>query len=302
MLFITYHYTLNFKIVKMNKLNLKSMLIVLSLSAFVVSCKKEQKKPTEINKNPQTVEDEIKRLSNEEKSLLPSLVAWYTFNGNNPLEDKSGNGNDISYADASRVTGLYGFPKTAYKFNGTSNFMKVQNAESLNPRNGISLVALVNVDGFYQGICHGNRIISKGYNDYDNGRYVLGYDDNIYYQGNLCYQPVKQDFQNLYGTYGNNQFQVTSATNPSFIKTDVWYLIVYTYDGTTSKLYINTELVDQNELKANFNTNSRDLYIGRNEDPLYPYYFNGIMDELRIYKTKIELPQVQAIYSTLTNQ
>lgn len=286
----------------MNKLNLKSLIIALSMFTLVVSCKKEQKKPEQINKDPQTVEDEIKRLSSEEKALLPSLVAWYTFNGNNPLEDKSGNGNNISYADASRVTGLYGFPKTAYKFNGTSNFMKVTNSTSLNPKSGISLVALVNIDGFYQGICHGNRIISKGYNDYDNGRYVLGYDDNIYYQGNLCYQPVQNDFQNLYGTYGNNQFQVTGATNPNFIDTDVWYLIVYTYDGTTSKLYINTELVAENELTGDFKSNARDLFIGRNEDPQYPYYFNGIMDELRIYKTKIELPQIQAMYNTLINQ
>ena len=44
-----------------------------------------------------------------------------------------------------------------------------------------------------------------------------------------------------------------------------------------------------------FTDNSSDLYIGKHEDPPYPYYFNGIIDEIRIYNRALPAGAVQQL-------
>jgi hypothetical protein len=210
-----------------------------------------------------------------------TLIAWYTFD--NDVLDHSGNNNNVIFNNASLTSGKKGLEKTAYNFDGAGNYMQVANSASLNVPE-ITIYALVKPNGFYQSKCHGNRIISKGFNDYDNGRIDLGFDDAAYYNYEGCDAPVQNNFQNFYGSYGDG-VNATGATNFSdYIQTNQWYGIVYTYDGVYSNLYVNGILVNQVKQSTTFNSNSYPLYIGRNQDPQYPYYFNGVIDEIKIFK------------------
>ena len=44
-----------------------------------------------------------------------------------------------------------------------------------------------------------------------------------------------------------------------------------------------------------FNANDQDLYIGRHEDPNFPYYFNGVMDEVRIYNRAVNAKEAEVL-------
>jgi hypothetical protein len=47
---------------------------------------------------------------------------------------------------------------------------------------------------------------------------------------------------------------------------------------------VNGVLVNTSNGAANFTPNTQELYIGKHGDPQYPYWFTGVIDELRIYK------------------
>ena len=146
------------------------------------------------------------------------------------------------------------------------------------------------------GTCHGNRVISKGYNDYANGRYVLGYDDAPYYTGNQCNQVVQPNFQNFYGSYGNGQAASTGAYDlTQYITAGQWYKLAFTYNGNTCKIYVNGVLKNSFVKTVAFTPNPNSLFFGRNEDVNYPYYFNGAIDEIKIYKRALSAAEVAAL-------
>jgi hypothetical protein len=251
------------------------------------SCKKED---STLNQplTSENVSDAIVD-STADSTLLRGLVAWYTFNGD--VLDHSGNNNNVVYNSAAPAKGKGGLAKTAFAFDGVSSYMQVNNSSTINPLK-ITLYALVKPTGFYQGKCHGNRILSKGYNDYDKGRYLLGYDDNAYWNYQGCDAPVQNDRENFYGSYGDGSVASGAVYLNKYIKLSSWYSIVYTFDGVYSKLYVNGNLLAKVAKSTSFNANSNPLFIGRNQDPLYPYYFKGLIDEMRIYKRVLNASEV----------
>jgi hypothetical protein len=257
------------KMFRLNHLTLAALTIF--ALTFLAACSKET-----ANQN------QLKASSVENALTKANLVAWYTFNGD--TKDHSGNGNNVDFNSAIATAGKDGAANTAFLFDGTSSYMTVPNSTSLNPSTGITIIAVVQPQGFYQGKCHSNRIICKGYNDYDNGRYTIGYDDQPYWNYGGCDMTVKENKENFYGTYGDGQISATGITDlATYVKQGKWYVLAYTFDGKRSTFYVNGVAQASGLKTASYTPNSSPLFIGRNEDPSYPYFFNGIIDEIRIY-------------------
>lgn len=215
-----------------------------------------------------------------------NIVAWYTFDGD--TKDHSGNNNNVDFNNATATSGKDGINNTAYLFNGSNSYMTVPNSPSINPSNEITIIAVVQPLGFYQGQCHSNRIVCKGYNDFDNGRYAIGYDDQPYWQYQGCDLQVKENKESFYGTFGDGQATAAGITNLSIhVKQGKWYTLAYTFDGKRSKFYVNGMLQASNVKSTTFTPNSNPLFIGRNQDPSFPFYFNGKIDEIRIYNVAL---------------
>lgn len=228
--------------------------------------------------------------------LRTSLVGLYTFDGD--VLDHSNYGNNIAFNSATATTGKDGLPNTAYAFDGKSSYMTIPNSTSLNGQHGITLAATIKVAGFYDGICHGNRIIMKGYRDQSQGTYFLGFDDAAYYNYQGCYMPVMEDKQTFYGNYGNTQYNsIGTRDSTIYVKKNRWYTIIYTVDTSrVGKLYINGELkATASNTSADFTPNSDDLFIGRAPYPSFPYWFDGVIDEIRIYNRAFELQTIHEI-------
>jgi hypothetical protein len=212
--------------------------------------------------------------------LKDSLIAWYKFT-NGSLVDSSGKGNHITFNNATPTTDRFGKPNNAYLFNGTSNFMSVPNSTSLNPQNAISMMAIIQVKGFYTGPCHANNIFSKGWNDFVNGFYCLRFTD----LATNCNDPVNVNQERFYTTYGDlTAGRAGAGSTTNFIQKDKWINVIYTYGGGVSKLYVDGLLIDtrtgQNPIMTD---NNLPLTIGKHGDPGFPYWFNGIIDEIRLY-------------------
>jgi hypothetical protein len=230
----------------------------------------------------------------ENATANSNLVAWYTFNGD--TKDHSGNGNNVDFNNATPTAGKDGASNTAYLFNGTTNYMTVPNSASLNPSSAITIIVVVQPLGFYQGECHSNRVICKGYNDYDNGRYTIGYDDQPFWQYQGCDEQVKEGKESFYGAYGDGQATSAGVTDLAIhVKQGKWYTLAYTFDGRRSRFYVNGMLQAASVISTTFTPNNNPLFIGRNQDPSYPYYFNGIIDEIRIYNTALSQNNIQQL-------
>ena len=160
----------------------------------------------------------------------------------------------------------------------------VPNDLSLNPTN-ITLFAIIKVNGFYQGTCHANQILGKGSPDNVQGYYTLRFTDSTH----TCTGPPNTNIEIFYGEFGNNvpQGSDAGAATHDVVKTGQWYKLAFTYDGKESRIYVNGILADKRQRKVAFTANSQNLFIGKHEDPLYPYYFNGVIDEIRIYNHAI---------------
>jgi hypothetical protein len=214
--------------------------------------------------------------------LTSGLVASYNFNGGS-IADSMGL-NNISFNSATPTTDRRGVANNAFLFNGTSSYMTVPNSTSLSPGN-ITLFAIVKVNGFYMGECHASNILSKGTPDNMNGFYALRITDLID-PGASCSSPIQTDKEYFFGQFGNNipQGSGAGARAVTPVQTAKWYAIAFTYDGRYARFYLDgvlAQTIDKGYVPMTPNSNS--IFIGKHDSSIFPYYFNGVIDELKIY-------------------
>ncbi|MBO9562333.1 MAG: LamG domain-containing protein [Niastella sp.] len=225
--------------------------------------------------------------------LKDGLVAWYNFNGGT-LNDSSGYNNHIVFNNAVKTTDRFGRANGAYLFNGTNSYMRVANSASINPTSAITLAAIVKVNGFYSGLCKGNMLISKTIDkDYGDGFYSLRFVNHP----TDCNAPLDEQHHYFSGTYGNfySGGENDAPADTAYVKKSTWYHVVYTYENGVGKLYINGELKRVHNDPAVFTPNTAELYLGRMVSTQYPYFFNGVMDDVRIYNRALCLGEVKQL-------
>ncbi len=269
------------------KINIALCCTAMLAATFFNSCEKESQSV----KNSFSVDQNTEAID-----LKKGLIAWYPFNGN--TLDSSGKGNNVIFSNATPSKGQNGIKKNAYSFDGATTYMKIANSKSLNPTGAITLYAFVKPVGFYQGVCHANYIISKGFNLQAQGKYNLAFADALYYNYTQCNQPVLENFENFYGTYGDGEAACGVDDSTGYIKLGKWYKVTYTYDGSKSKIYLNGVLKSTAKRSGTFTPNTSDLFIGKMEGSFgnqYPYFFNGIIDDIKIYKRALTAAEVAAL-------
>jgi hypothetical protein len=221
------------------------------------------------------------------------LVAHYKFT-NGSLKDLSGKNNHITYCNAKPTFDRFGKANNAFSFNGLNSYMSVPNSASLNPSAGISIMAIVKVDGFYDRQCHANNILSKGWNDWTNGFYYLRFSDPNY-NCNDEINPTKEYFMGAYGDLYQNR--AAAGDKSLFIQKNKWYHVVFTCGKGFANMYVNGHLIHAVKVeKTGFSPNSLPLTIGKHGDPAYPYWFTGVIDEIRIYRKALCFKEVGELY------
>ncbi len=88
---------------------------------------------------------------------------------------------------------------------------------------------------------------------------------------------------------------------PDNLKTDTWYHVVATWDGTTNtngkKIYLNGALGDQKTSTiSTMGTPNYNFYIGC--DSVGNTRFEGAIDEVRVYKGALSASEVEALYKS----
>jgi gliding motility-associated-like protein len=228
-------------------------------------------------------------------NLNVGKVLHLDFNGN--TQDKSGNNNHATNFGATLVAGKDGLANSAYRFNGSSNYMQVANNSSINSfsNNKITLCAIVKPKGFYNGICYGNAIIDKGSQDFLTGNYLLRYSP-IHPSASCTIADVSKS--NFYGGYYNGGCTYSEIDNSPKVKIDTWYCVVNTYDGDTIKTYVDGILRHKCLFIGGIGSNIQDVFIGRKNNTTFPYWHNGDIDDIRIYNRALSASEVKGYCGT----
>ncbi len=116
---------------------------------------------------------------------------------------------------------------------------------------------------------------------------------------------------NCKGFYIQSCIRTTGSTSPVYVCSDVtkfpieigkWYHVVMTYKSGALVIYLNGEVVDSKNAVGSltFDSSSHETYIGaapgRAGNPP-TYYFNGVVDEFRIYNRALSADEVALLYN-----
>jgi hypothetical protein len=201
----------------------------------------------------------------------PNLIAAYSFNegSGSTVTDSSGHGNTGTVTNATWSTaGKYG---NALSFNGTSSRVTINDSPSLHLTTGMTLEAWVNP-----------AVLMSGW-------------DDIVYRGNDNYYLVVFDGAPVAGlttasSASNNTF------GPSALPLNTWTHIAQTFDGGTVTLFVNGVQVASTAVAGSIQDTTNPLEIG--SDHIFGQYFQGLIDDVRVYNVALTQAQIQADMGT----
>ena len=201
---------------------------------------------------------------------LPNLVGLWHFDGN--ALDSSVNSNDGDVHGATYIDGKFG---KALNFDGVDDYVDCGNDSSLD-LSTLTIEAWIKPD-----VMKLTYILSKAGSVANNKNYFI----LLYADGS-----IRGDILDTTGTSRASAF--TSAEK---ITTDSWYHIAYTYDGYVGKFYINGVLKATSEIwSGTVGTATIPFYIGQR---LGGYFFNGVIDEVRIWDGALTDTEIAYNYS-----
>lgn len=235
-------------------------------------------------------------------SGVTGCLARWSFDNNGTITnvpDVSGNNHNGTAINLVSSPDFRNVANKAMYFNGTSSYSLVPHHPILNPQD-ITIVALVKPHSFYSDVCQGNNIVYKGF--------------NYYIPGNWAMALIEQDANcNL-----NNPSTVAldfggAVVTPPFpyptIDPNKWYFFAVSFEGSVIKRY-QVEM-DPNNYVSGITTvsstnssqvlgsNTLDVRIGATQQPTFPYWFNGDMDEVVIFNKALTDAEVQSVYDYL---
>ena len=219
------------------------------------------------------------------------LVGWWPFNGN--ANDESGNGNNGTVNGSALTIDRFGQPNRAYDFNGNTNWVEVQDANSLDLTNQYTISVWVKLTDY--SLNNPNEpmrtMIGKPRNT-GGGGYSFRALEGVAWNGNsLAY------------TAGWNTTLVNGGLGSiDTIPLSIWSNVVFTYDGVEVKLYKNGSLTNSGFFTFSLDNSSQPLYIGKEFN--FPNssnnrWFKGQLDDIGIWNRALTSQEITDLYNAV---
>lgn len=227
------------------------------------------------------------------------LIAYYPFNDN--ATDFSGNGNHGNrIGGVSTTADRFGNPCSALLFDGYSGYVEVPTSRSLeSPSSSITIstwykLNRVNANNLWLTVvCKGRGNVEQDYNPH----YRLQVQQNTNVQISTCSQvsPAMSSTISL-----ATKFTICDNNlSAHLFEQDAWHFYAITYDGYVVKAFMDGQKVFEYPY-SNLLTGTGDpLFIGMDE-PGSTEYFNGALDELRIFSNALSESEIRALYNDQT--
>jgi|GEM_PF-1511201 len=202
-----------------------------------------------------------------------SDVFYYPFNGN--ANDESSNGQHATVHEAVMTKDRLGTDNGAYDFNGTTGF--ISTPIDINPDKMPTFTMMAWV---YPRKTGGSDVFSGR-------RQILSHDDGNFDRSLL----MENNYWNVF-TGGSNWY--------TGVPVDVkqWQHVAVVFEASDVKFYKNGVMYAYGQAPGN-GTSVNKLTIGENPGE-WVEFFDGIIDDVRIYKRALAKEEIQAFYPKLT--
>ena len=254
-----------------NKYPLISISISLSLIVLIASFLFSQKVivPNLSNLNQIRPETQLAQVA-----PTSGLVAHWKFDGN--TNDSAGTNNGSLVGGPTFTTGKV---SQALSFDGVDDYVEVPYQASIAPQQ-LTFSTWVKANSFANTDWN-SAIGNQGRHEWSDGYYGLAVDTSGLVIALL----------NI-GDGSTNAFYLSS---PSALSTGAWHHLAMTYENSTLRLYVNGSEVNNRTIGRIRTQSNLPLRIGQRGDA--GYFFNGQIDDVRIYNRALSAQEVLDIYN-----
>jgi hypothetical protein len=250
------------------------------------------------------------RYADDGENIVRNGLVMY-LDAKHSYPSRTGIGTTTSGAAATPGSSLEGEPYIWYDMSGFENNGQLLNQVGYSTANGGSLI----FDGINDGVnCGNDSSITKlqqitincwvkpisfpsGFNT---GRVILrsesGY--RIYWYESSGFSDPNRLYFYINAT--DNSLETSASYLTSNFSTNTWYNISATYDGSSTKLYVNSVLVDSKTGKSGFINSDDIIYLGRTGSNLYRY--DGNISQVSIYNRALSESEVLQNYNALVGR
>ena len=182
--------------------------------------------------------------------------------------------NTVTYTGNGGTQNIGGVFEGGGSFNGSSSYISIDSLAA-----SISNNQPLTISGWFNGnTIDDNCIIELG--EYTSGTFRIFFNASSKVSCQL----------------GTSDSNVTTITSVSTFSTNTWNQFVLSFNGTSASLYVNGQFESAANCSYDIDTNRG--YIGtsqyQNQSPVY--YFNGSIDQVRIFNTALTAAQVTELY------
>ena len=215
-----------------------------------------------------------------------ALVAYYPFNGN--ANDSTVTGNNGIIHGGTWVDDRFGNSGSALSLNGQSDFVEIPDNAVLKPP-AVSVTMWVKVTAFTSLKTGGNPT----------SQYILVKKNSL----STNWNGYDFEFDDVHGLFdavvaSSGGIQIFSYSLPGSVQAGQWYYLALTADPSLLRLYVNGFLVAEKHtgFPLDYSITASPLTIGSTMDP-WNGYFNGAVDDVRIYKGVLTADQILGTYN-----
>ncbi len=226
-------------------------------------------------------QNETKLNSSQNSKLTNGLVGLWSFNGTDisgtTAYDRSSNTNNGTIYGATNTAGKVG---QGLSFDGTDDYVFIADNSALSPPSAFSLSAWFKWNGQRFAPATSKdwaTILAKG--AYGSGEYTI-----------LFLRSTDTD-NNIIGLYINGT--LINSWNSTTVSTD-WHQVSASYDGATSKIYLDGVEIDSDPYSTAITDTANDLRIGQSSGG---YPFGGLIDEVRVYNRALSAAEMKQLYN-----
>jgi hypothetical protein len=242
---------------------------------------------------PENTDIKLYVATSDNAKVDDNTVALWHLDENSSLKvfDSSPKANDGGIYYAKWANGKFG---SALQFDN-NGWVEVPASPSLNVSGTqITLEAWVYPQGFASGTGWGeygdwvDQILAKGADAQDGyyGLQIKGGENNVA----RFYLHLGENL----GTAGDHWVEGTTD-----LQENTWYYIAGVYDGSKMRIYVNGVLEgEENQNRALYPTPTAHLYIGRQPWGGFEYFFDGIIDEVRVSNVARSENEIQSYYQS----